>query len=59
MTEKQFNKKAEAARKTGRAIMPDGSQLLYYGPGEWAVHEKDGQTVDTSWTAHNLYYLYK
>lgn len=59
MTEKQFNKKAEAARKTGRAIMPDGSQLLYYGPGSWAVHEKDGQTVDTAFMAMQLYYIYK
>lgn len=59
MTELQFKAKVEAARKTGRAIMPYNTELIYYGPGSWAVHEKDGQTVDTAFLATQLYYLYK
>lgn len=59
MTERQFKAKAEAARKTGRAIMPNNTELIYYGPGFWAVHEKGGQTVDTAFTASQLYYIYR
>lgn len=59
MSEKQFKEKAEAARKTGRAIMPDNTELIYNGPGSWAVHEKSGQTVDTAFIATQLYYIYK
>lgn len=59
MTELQFNKKAEAARKTGRASMPDNTELIYNGPGDWSVHEKNGQTVDTAFIAEQLYYIYK
>lgn len=59
MTEKQFNKKAEAARKTGRAIMRNNTELIYNGPGSWAVHEKNGQTVDTAFYAQQLFYIYK
>lgn len=59
MSERQFAIKAEAARKTGRAIMPNNTELIYYGPGSWAVHEKDGQTVDTAFMAIQLYYIYK
>lgn len=59
MTERQFKIKVEAARKTGRAAMPYDTELIYNGPGFWAVHEKGGQTVDTAFTANQLYYIYK
>ena len=59
MTELQFKDKVEAARKTGRATMPNKTELIYNGPGSWAVHEKNGQTVDTAFSAQQLFYIYK
>lgn len=64
MTKNQFGKKVKVAMETGTANMPDGEQLVYHsdGPNDrrafFAVYDKNGNTVDTSYTPLNLYYLF-
>jgi hypothetical protein len=63
MTRLQFGKKIKAAMETGAASMPDGAQLIYHDDiyaynRYFAVYDKYGNCVDTSYTPLNLYYLF-
>ncbi len=58
MGKTEYAKKIKAARRTGRAAMPDGSTLIMRG-SYWSVRDKTGQTVDTANSPEQLYYLFK
>lgn len=61
MTYKQFLKKAEAARNTGRAALPDGEEIRRFDGRfgeEYAAYSKDGQCIDISSSPEGLAYLF-
>ena len=61
MTIKQFRRKVEIARLYGEAYLGDGCTLIYHGPGgsgNWAVRNKDGNTVDVADVPCKLEYLF-
>lgn len=64
MTKKQFRKYIEKAMKTGAAIMPDGTQLVYHDgmfntERYFSVYDRYGNCVETNYSPVNLYYLFK
>jgi hypothetical protein len=58
MTVKQYRKAVQIARKYGRASLDNGCILHYYGPHGWAIHEANGQTVDTASNPSAFEYLF-
>jgi hypothetical protein len=62
MTVKQFREKADAAKKSGSAVLDDGGVLLYCFMGrreEFCLRDRNGNTVDSAYTLEQLEYLYE
>jgi hypothetical protein len=58
MTAKQFQKKAEIARKTGSAYIENGCILYFDGYGEFTAKDPEGNTITTAYDAMKLAYLF-
>ena len=64
MTENMYRRYVSEAMRTGAAIMPDGAQLVYNGgmfntERYFAVYDNYGNCVETSYSALDLFYLFK
>lgn len=57
MTLAQYKKKVKIARRIGEVEMNDGSKLIYHGH-DWSAVDINGNTVDTTWSATGLAYLF-
>lgn len=57
MTKKQFQKKIDIARKYGMAKLED--DLLIFHGNDWAVCDKDNNTVVTAYDPMRLFYLFE
>ena len=58
MTVKQYRDAVNIARKYGIAEMKNGLTLHFNGVHGWAIHGKDGQTIDTASTPTAFEYLF-
>lgn len=48
MTVKQFERKADSARRYGSAVLEDGDVLICHAACDWSLRRTDGGTIDTA-----------
>lgn len=64
LTARQFQKKIEIARKTGRAELPDGCALLFFGYSGgleqgFSIRNKDGGTIVSTYHPERYAFLFE